>query len=1268
MLNQWGYTISSASWDVKSGILLSQDTYGNFDSYGRPQQVVHLDGTTDVTQYACCGLDNTVDRDGVFTQYLYDPAKRQIGYARYVNGIANDPITYTNVLDAAGRVLQPIRVGSDGSPVTLGQSAYDLAGELIAQTNALGGGTIYSLANDPTTGGLIRTTVCTNGGTMINSYYADGSLKSVTGTAVHGMRYVYGTGYDNNGNSCTYTEEIKLNNDGSDSSETTTTYTDMAGRTTEILYPDYNYDYGYYNHSQSFYNSQGQLSEQIDPDGVITLYQYNAKGELAYTAIDMDQNGNIDFSGTDRIAWTTNDVTTDHSANVRRARTYVWANNGNPSSTLVSTVENSTDGLKTWKIQYSDANTPVTTFSQTAPGSSRIVTTTAPDNSYTIGTYSYGRLISSTRYDSTGAQIGGTTYSYDPHGRQSMVTDARNGTTTYGYNNADQVNSMTTPAPGNGQSAEVTTTLYDGMLRPYSVIQPDGTTVNSVYLLTGELGQQYGSRTYPVAYGYDYAGRLNAMTNWSNFSSGAGARVTTWNYDSQRGFLASKAYDDGNGPSYTYTAAGRLQTRTWVRGITTSYSYDNGGSLYTVSYSDSTPGVTCSYDRLGRQSTIVCNGMTDTLTYNLANELLGESFSGGTLNGLSVTNGYDANLRRTILSALSFGSSLSSTTYGYDNASRLSSVSDGNNNSAAYSYLDNSPLVSQLAFKQSGTTRMTTTRQNDYLNRLTQISSQPGASGLKPIAFNYSYNNANQRTRSTLADGSYWLYQYDALGQVISGCKYFYDQTPVAGQQFDYTFDTIGNRTQTQTGGDQNGMNLRTANYHANNLNQVTNRDVPGYVDIKGVGYATNAVTVNGQTAYRKWEYFRQELSVNNSSSALWTNITVAVPGQTSVTGNVYVAEEPEVFGYDADGNLTNDGHWAYTWDGENRLATMTVNTNVGPQYQLAFAYDSKGRRIQKIVSTNSVPQYTNNFVYDGWNLIAVLSPRSQLLSSYTWGNDLSGSQQDAGGVGGLVEVSCHGSSTTNCFAAYDGNGNVVALVSAADGTTLANYEYGPFGEVIRATGPMAKLNPFRFSTIYQDDESDLLMYVHRPYKASTGTWLCKDPLMEQGFNSLYGNLINKRKSNSEIANEYLAKLYSIRPYVRQKIEPLANRINWDMVSIPDDEPKQREAANLYEFANDNPINFYDSLGLNLHGSGPVDVQICFLWWHHFPAGMVLGFTPAAANCPRKSVQSCCDGANTVFDDSYLPGGGLFPGDAQSYALALSLAQVYFQSCLTLGD
>jgi hypothetical protein len=44
----------------------------------------------------------------------------------------------------------------------------------------------------------------------------------------------------------------------------------------------------------------------------------------------------------------------------------------------------------------------------------------------------------------------------------------------------------------------------------------------------------------------------------------------------------------------------------------------------------------------------------------------------------------------------------------------------------------------------------------------------------------------------------------------------------------------------------------------------------------------------------------------------------------------------------------------------------------------------------------------------------------------------------------------------------------------------LAICDYGPFGELIRATGPMAKVNPFRFSTKYDDDESDLVYYGYR--------------------------------------------------------------------------------------------------------------------------------------------------------------------------------------------
>jgi RHS repeat-associated protein len=69
--------------------------------------------------------------------------------------------------------------------------------------------------------------------------------------------------------------------------------------------------------------------------------------------------------------------------------------------------------------------------------------------------------------------------------------------------------------------------------------------------------------------------------------------------------------------------------------------------------------------------------------------------------------------------------------------------------------------------------------------------------------------------------------------------------------------------------------------------------------------------------------------------------------------------------------------------------------------------------------------------------------------------------------------------------------------------STQVLYRYGPFGEVIRATGPMAKLNPFRFSTKYQDDETDFLCFGFRYYNPSTGRWLSRDPAEEEegGFN-----------------------------------------------------------------------------------------------------------------------------------------------------------------------
>jgi RHS repeat-associated protein len=498
--------------------------------------------------------------------------------------------------------------------------------------------------------------------------------------------------------------------------------------------------------------------------------------------------------------------------------------------------------------------------------------------------------------------------------------------------------------------------------------------------------------------------------------------------------------------------------------------------------------------------------------------LLSRTYSGSSaLAGLALINGCDSLLRRASLAVQQSGSPIIQQAFGYDLASRLLYATNGSA-SAGYNYLANTPLVSQISFT-NGSVWMATVKQYDNLGRLLQISTVDSAQGTLD-SHAYAYNIVNQRTNVINADGSYWNYQYDPLGQVTSGLKSWSDGTAVAGEQFQYQFDTIGNRTGTDTGGDQNGANLHHANYTAGVLNQYSARDVPGYVQSLGTASSSAQValwTANSEYAQtvRKGAFFRGELPAANTAGSMWVTLTNAAalanspPVLATNSGSLFVAQTPEQFTYDADGNLAGDGRWTYAWDAENRLVTMTAWTAAGPQQLIKFAYDWQGRRIQKQVWNNTAgngsPALSVLFVYDGWNPVATLNALNApttLYQSYLWGLDLSGSAQGAGGVGGLLSIWDLTNGTH--FIAYDGNGNVSSLVNASSGAVSAQYEYGPFGETIRATGPMAKSNPFRFSTRYQDDETDMVYYGYRYYSASMGRWLNRDFLGEKGGPDLY--------------------------------------------------------------------------------------------------------------------------------------------------------------------
>ena len=285
------------------------------------------------------------------------------------------------------------------------------------------------------------------------------------------------------------------------------------------------------------------------------------------------------------------------------------------------------------------------------------------------------------------------------------------------------------------------------------------------------------------------------------------------------------------------------------------------------------------------------------------------------------------------------------------------------------------------------------------------------------------------------------------------------------------------------------------------------------------LGEATNTATVRVLTEdglffpSRHGDYFRAELSVSNSVP-LWlavTNLAVLQHGTNADIiatniGNLLIPQASESFTHDEDGNLTSDSLWTIVWNAENRRTLIESRSSVpaAAKAREQWTFLPDGRWIERIVLTNEVPMLTNRYVWDGNVLLAVLNHTNSVELAFMRGLDLSGTLQGAGGVGGLLAVkvgSAGPTSLTNTthFVAYDGNGNVAALVDAATGVESARYEYGPFAEPLRMTGPMAQVNPIRFSTQFADDVTGDVKYLYRDYDTPTGRWKSRDPIGERG-------------------------------------------------------------------------------------------------------------------------------------------------------------------------
>lgn len=354
-----------------------------------------------------------------------------------------------------------------------------------------------------------------------------------------------------------------------------------------------------------------------------------------------------------------------------------------------------------------------------------------------------------------------------------------------------------------------------------------------------------------------------------------------------------------------------------------------------------------------------------------------------------------------------------------------------------------------------------------------------------------------------------------------------------------YQHDSAGNRVAT----DSQGTVWPGLVYVPNSLGQYASRQNPGSVAVsalvdQNVVVSSSSVTLAGSSATPSVPQVTSTLPPAPASGYPWglkhlfatrerptgnvaktSREAVVVSGMGGPSGNIpfsetrYVHAKPvsEAFEYDENGNLTKDAQWEYLYDGENRLRQMATRAS-GPsspvdasvlRQRLTFTYDYLGRRTRKQVETrpNDAASWTvsedRRWIYSGWTPVTelVAGAGSHTVDKLlVWGVALGG-----GGTGGFVGFENLAQPRGSYLAVNDSRGNVIGLVDRLNGRSVAEYEYGPYGEKVKSTGPLSAVNRIQFSSKAFDAESELLNFGYRYYSPSLGRFLNRDPVSEPG-------------------------------------------------------------------------------------------------------------------------------------------------------------------------
>jgi RHS repeat-associated protein len=653
--------------------------------------------------------------------------------------------------------------------------------------------------------------------------------------------------------------------------------------------------------------------------------------------------------------------------------------------------------------------------------------------------------------------------------------------TSYAYNVAGQLTSVTTPATSDF---------------------PNGRTTSYTYSTGTEAG--YAGGTIPAGLLLTQTTPGGAQTSYAYYSDGDLAKVTE---------------PAGRSTVYSYDALGRavgstVYTNSFPSGLATTYDYNAASQPVTVTY----PGVT-------NQVTGITHTLQDAYAYNSDGNLLSLTQSDLTGGGPSRTTTYTYNDHDQVATmvqpagATSGGGTQSqgasspypqgaTTGYDYDPSGNVTSVTDPDGNVFRYSYNEYNEVTGVTLYTSA-------TSQANPVANCTSPATQDPDGGCDLALDSYGYDPAGLLASATDAMGRITNYTYDHDQHLIAVSQTDASTSPTTGRQVTYTYDGAGNLTSqavsamsggavgtgtvtdytvdaagrvdsvltdpTPSGGGSGYVNRTTA-YTYNADNEVTSQTVSDSAGSSATDYGYNSademtsqtVLDGGTDLQTTWTYDQNGLPLSmttprgNVSGGTPANYTtnygydqagnLATVTGPPVAAQTYQSQTPvttrplTTYGYDTYGDQTQgqdpDGNITVTgYDGDGRVTSVTQPSYLPPgasspiSATTSYAYDGDGNLVQMTDPAGNTTSYT----YDA-------------LGDLTSETDPQLSGQSAPGVwnytydaaGELLSATDPMHDTTQ--ATYDYFGNQATVTDARGYTTTFQHDY--LGDVTQETTP----------------------------------------------------------------------------------------------------------------------------------------------------------------------------------------------------------------------